>query len=66
MWGLLVDKYNKDIKSKFLFTMKNYDSNMIYNENNQKYKVTYNKPTPFLYKNQKYTMNLSTHKCSDK
>ena len=51
MGGLLVDEYNKDIKSKFLFTMKNYNSNMMYNENNQKYKVTFNKPTPFLYKN---------------
>jgi len=51
MNGLLVDEYNKYIKSKFLFTMKNYNSSMMYNENNQKYKVTYNKPTPFLYKN---------------
>jgi len=50
MNGLLVDEYNKFIKSNFLFTMKNYNSSMMYNENNQKYKVTYNKPTPFLYK----------------
>lgn len=50
MGGLLIDEYNKDIKSKFLFTMKNYNSNMMYNQNNKKYEVTFNKPTPFLYK----------------
>ena len=47
MNGLILSE--DDINNKFLFNMTNYNNNLLY-ENNDKYEVTYNKPTPNLYK----------------
>ena len=36
--------------NQFQFRMQNYDENMLYNNNNTKYVVTFNEPTPNFYK----------------